>query len=378
MIEQTLAIIRNTFFESIRQPIMLVVLVVATIAIIMANPLAAFTMDDDQRMLIDMGLATVFVSGVLLAAFIATSVLTREIENRTALTVVSKPVSRPIFIIGKYLGVSAAMVLAMLYLGLVFMLVEMQPVLQTVRTPMHQPVLVFGLLAAAIGVGTGIWCNYFYNKVFASTVLCVTTPLAALAYLLCLPFAHDFSRQPIEQSFKPQFWIAFICITIAVLVLTAIAIAASTRFKQVMTLCITLGVFMAGMLSDWYIGQPREEIRSLWLSRAIDAGQTVTEERERVIELVSGEVSQPIVEQVHVPLVSLSSMSEGWESFRYAGYSLAYAVVPNFQVHVLIDALTQGHRIPRAYLVEAGLYGFFCITIALSTAVILFQRREVG
>ena len=43
-----------------------------TIALILANPLAAFTMEDDQRMLIDMGLATVFLCGCLLSAFIAT------------------------------------------------------------------------------------------------------------------------------------------------------------------------------------------------------------------------------------------------------------------------------------------------------------------
>ena len=86
MFQQTFAIFRNTFFESIRQPIMLVVLMVATIAIILANPLAAFTMENDQPHAHRHGLATVFICGCLLAAFIATNVLGREIENRTALT----------------------------------------------------------------------------------------------------------------------------------------------------------------------------------------------------------------------------------------------------------------------------------------------------
>ena len=107
MIEQLLAIDRNTFFESIRQPIVLVVLIIASVFLILSNPLAAFTMEDDQRMLIDIGMATVFLSGTLLAAFVATGVLTREIENKTALTVISKPVGRPVFVIGKFLGVAA-------------------------------------------------------------------------------------------------------------------------------------------------------------------------------------------------------------------------------------------------------------------------------
>jgi ABC-2 type transport system permease protein len=378
MIEQTLAIIRNTFFESIRQPIMLVLLVVATIALILSNPLAAFTMDDDQRMLVDMGLATVFVCGTILAAFIATSVLTREIENRTALTVVSKPVPRPLFILGKYLGVAAAIGLATIYMGLVFMLVELQPVRQTVRTPFHMPVIVFTTLALVIGAGVGVWCNFFYNRVFASTVIAVTTPLLALAYVLSLMFSHDFTQQAMSLSFKPHFWMGFIAILMAILVLTAVAIAASTRLSQVLTLCVTLAVFMVGMLSDWFIGRPMETLRSTWLERARAEGQTVTAEVSRTIQLVTGEVSPPIVDTLETPLVALNTMAEGWESMIYGLLAAAYAIVPNFQRLLLMDALTQQHVIPPAYLGYAVLYGLFCIIAALTLAVILFQRREVG
>ena len=78
MFQQLLAITRNTFFESIRQPIMLVVLVAASVLIVLSNPLSAFTMDENQRMLVDIGLATVFLAGAVLAAFIATNVLGRD------------------------------------------------------------------------------------------------------------------------------------------------------------------------------------------------------------------------------------------------------------------------------------------------------------
>src|SRR5438477_3012435 len=124
MFQQTFAIIRNTFFESIRQPVMLVVLMVATLLIILSNPLSGYTMSNDQKMLIDVGLATVFISGAILASFIATSVLGNEIENRTALTVISKPVARPLFVLGKFFGVAGALALATLYMSFVFLLVE--------------------------------------------------------------------------------------------------------------------------------------------------------------------------------------------------------------------------------------------------------------
>ena len=115
MFQQLLAIIRNTFFESVRQPVVLVVLVGAALLIVLSNPLSAFTMDENQRMLIDIGLATIFMSAALLSGFIATSVLGREISNKTALTVISKPVGRPLFVIGKFLGVALAMMLATLF-----------------------------------------------------------------------------------------------------------------------------------------------------------------------------------------------------------------------------------------------------------------------
>jgi ABC-2 type transport system permease protein len=378
MLGQTLAIIRNTFFESIRQPITLVILAIATVGLIFSNLLAGFTMEDDQRMMIDLGLSTVFICGTLLAAFIATNVLNREIENKTVLTVIAKPVSRPLFVIGKFLGVAGALTLAAVYMSCVFLLVEMHGVLQTVRDPVHQPVLVFGIGAGVLGLAVGIWCNYFYGMVFSSTVIAVTTPLVALAYVLCLMFSHDFSVQPMSTAFNGQLIVALVSITMGLLVLTAIAIAASTRLGQVLTLCVTLGVFFLGMLSDWFFGRQLARIDGVWLQRASGEGLTRMVEEVRTIALKTGEVEHPVV-QVEVATVPLSHMANGWgERFEHAAYAIGYAILPNFQSFWFSDALTQGHIIPLGLLWQVMLYGVLYIVVALSVAVILFQRREVG
>ncbi|MCH2160830.1 MAG: ABC transporter permease, partial [Phycisphaerales bacterium] len=185
-LEQLLAITRNTFFESIRQPVLLVVLVICTILVVLSNPFSAYTLQDDNKMFVDIGLSTIFMGTAILSAFIASNVLTREIENRTVLTVVSKPVSRPIFVLGKYLGIAAAQTLALLFLTLAFMMVEIHGVQQTVTTPYHLPVILFGFGSMLVGAVIGIWCNYFYAWVFSSTFLVATTPLLLIAYLLCL------------------------------------------------------------------------------------------------------------------------------------------------------------------------------------------------
>lgn len=379
MFQQTFAIIRNTFFESIRQPIMLVVLGAATILIILSNPLSAFTMVDDQRMLIDIGLATVFLCGALLSAFIATNVLGREIENRTALTVISKPVNRPVFVMGKYIGVSAALTVGTLYMCFVFLLVEQHTVLQTVRDPVHVPVVAFGLGAGILGVGTGIWCNYFYGKVFTSTVICVTTPLAALAYIFSMMFKSNFTPQSIAVGFKPQLWLAIVGVLVAILILSAIAIAASTRLGQVMTLCITIGVFLMGMLSDWFFGQHLTKMQDGWLQEASAAGRTRIVERVQTVRFTNGEVDT-IPNKVEVPddETSLWDFATRGEKIEFALTRAAYSIVPNFQVLWLSDAVTQKHVIPVGYIATTTLYGACHIFAALSVAVLLFQRREVG
>ena len=342
-LEQLLAIARNTFFESIRQPVLLVVLVVCTILVVLSNPFSAYTLMDDNKMFVDIGLSTIFMGGAILSAFIASNVITREIHNKTVLTVVSKPVSRSVFVLGKYLGVAGAQILAMVFLGLVFMLVEIHGVQQTVTTPYHLPVIFFGSGAIILGAATGIWCNYFYGWVFSSTFAVCTTPLLLIAYVLALLFNHEFSTQSPAVAFDGNLWIALLMVLLAELVLTAIAVAASTRFGQIITLLITVGLFLLGLLSDWIFARRINALRDVFDSL--------------------GQSSTSPFDGAHL---------EFWF------FKALYAVVPNFQVFWLADAITQGSTITADYIAWTVPYGLVLIVIALCIAIMLFQRREVG
>ena len=342
-LEQLLAITRNTFFESIRQPVLLVVLVICTILVVLSNPFSAYTLQDDNKMFVDIGLSTIFMGTAILSAFIASNVLTREIENRTVLTVVSKPVSRPIFVIGKYLGIAAAQTLALLFLTLAFMMVEIHGVQQTVTTPYHQPVIIFGFGSMLLGAGIGIWCNYFYGWVFSSTFLVATTPVLLVSYLLCLFLDHEFATQAPSVSFQGGLWVAAFVLGLGALVLTAIAITASTRLGQVLTLMVTVGFFILGLLSDWLFGRKVDEYAA-------------------VFETLEQTGASP----------TLGMVAWAWL------FKVAYSVVPNFQVFWLADAVTQEATIPGDYLAWTIPYGILFIVICLSLAVMLFQRREVG
>ena len=342
-LEQLLAIARNTFFESIRQPVLLVVLVACGLLVVLSNPFSAYTLTDDQRMFVDIGLSTIFVGGAILAAFVATNVLTREIDNRTVLTVVSKPVSRPVFILGKFLGVAGAQTVVMIFLALLFMLVEIHGVREAVSDPWHLPVILLGSSAILLGAAAGIWCNFFYGWVFSSTFVVLTTPLLLLAYGLCLILGPDFSPQSPAKAFQGDLWVAVFVLFVGEFVLTAIAVAASTRLGQVLTLVTTVGFFILGLLSDWLFGRRIARIDETVIA-ITDAGG----------------------------LPDFALQAEYWS------LKVAYSVVPNFQVFWLADAITQDAAIPTGYLAVTIPYGLAMMTVALAIAVILFQRREVG
>ncbi len=378
MFTQTFAIAKNAFFESVRQPIVFVLLIAATLLLMLASPLSAFTMENDQRMLLDLGLATIFMIGMFLAIFVSSNVLGREIHNKTTLTVVSKPVGRPQFLIGKFIGASSAICLATFYVAIVFGLVELQEVFQTVRVPIHLPVILFGFIAFAIGTGTAIWCNYFYGFVFSSTWICVTTPFIVLAYLLSLNFGPDFSTQPMLSTLKIDLWKAVFAIMVSVVMLGSIAIAVSTRMNQLGTLLATIIIFFIGMMSDAWFGKPMYNLEELWLDRAAIEGQVDVVEETRIMQKTNGDVEEVITE-VRIPSsgVALSSYAAGYEYPIWTACKIGSAVVPNFQVLWLTDAITQENVIPNRYLSKTFSYGFLYIIAAVSLGIVLFQRREV-
>jgi len=263
MLQQLIAIFKNTFLESIRQPIYLIMIGIGILALVLNLNMSAFTLDDDNKFLIDMGMATIFLCALLIAAFVATSVLTLEIENRTVLTVVSKPVGRPLFILGKYLGVSAAVLVALTILSCTFLLTIRHGVLQTASDKIDYPVIVFSLIAVVLSLLIGIIANYLYGWVFTSTTVSALFPLSVLAYFGILAVGKHWEFQlftskaflGISPDLKPQILIAIFGLSLAVLVICSIAIAASTRLGQVMTLFTCVMVFMLGLLSDHFFGQ---------------------------------------------------------------------------------------------------------------------------
>lgn len=317
-----LTVARNAFLESIRQPIHAVLICVGLLALVLNVNLAAYTLEDDNKLLIDLGLSTLFLVGLLLAAFTSTSVLSREIENKTVLTVVSKPVARAVVVIGKYLGVAAAIVSAYWLLAVVFLLTVRHRVQTTVRVEdtYDTVVITFGILAILVTLLVAGLANYLYRRPFASTFAVVGGLAATAAWGIVSCIDRSWAVQPPWADFNPQLAIGLVMVMEAILVLSAIAIAASTRLGQISTLVMCIGCFLLGLVGEYFIS-------------------------------VAG--------------------GGGW-------VAPAAAVIPNLQFFWPADALTQGHPITLGYLGSLSLYVACLVTAILSLAVILFQGRDVG
>lgn len=105
------------------QPLYLVLLSLGAVAIILFLIMPFNTLGEDIKLLKDSGMTLIMVLGLIQAVWSAGTSVSDEIEGRTALTVLSKPVSRRSFIIGKYVGIMMGVLVLFVILGLLLMVV---------------------------------------------------------------------------------------------------------------------------------------------------------------------------------------------------------------------------------------------------------------
>lgn len=98
------AIALNTFKEAIRDKILYNLLIFALIMITASILLGRLTIGQDQRVIKDIGLASMSLFGMLIATLVGTNLVHKEIRKKTIYTILSKPIKRYEFILGKYIG----------------------------------------------------------------------------------------------------------------------------------------------------------------------------------------------------------------------------------------------------------------------------------
>lgn len=98
------AIALNTFKEAVRDRILYAILAFAMVMIASTAILATIGAGSGPKIIRDLGLGFISLFGTLIAIFIGIGLVHKEIDRRTIYTIISKPIHRYQFILGKYLG----------------------------------------------------------------------------------------------------------------------------------------------------------------------------------------------------------------------------------------------------------------------------------
>lgn len=116
----------HTFQESVRERVLYNLVVFALLLIGAAILFSKISLGVEQIILVNLGLSSISVIGLLMAIFIGIGLVWKEIDRRTIYNVLSKPVRRAEFILGKYLGllttliVNTAIMTAGFYVALLY------------------------------------------------------------------------------------------------------------------------------------------------------------------------------------------------------------------------------------------------------------------
>ena len=172
----------HTFKESVREKVLYNLVAFALLLIGTAILFGSISVGVEQIILITLGLTSISVFGLLIAIFIGIDLVSKEIERRTIYNILSKPVSRPEFILGKYLGllftllVNTAIMTVGFYAALFYQ--KRALLLDDLR---FLGAVYFILLELAMVVGIAV--------VFS----CISTPVLSAVYTFCLYVIGNFS-----------------------------------------------------------------------------------------------------------------------------------------------------------------------------------------
>jgi ABC-type transport system involved in multi-copper enzyme maturation permease subunit len=199
---KALTIARATALQAIRQPAFLVLAAFGAMLLVVSIFLSYFTFGEDIKMYKDTGLTAITFAGLLLALLTSSSAVAEEIEGKTAVTLLSKPVNRREFIVGKFLGIELAVLALFVVLGTLFAL--------------------------------GVWYKYVYDLREGAG--------GAIDQAMRL-------RQ--VQQVIPGLVLGFFEVT----VLAAISVAISTRLPMLVNLIVCISIFFLGHLTPVLVDQ---------------------------------------------------------------------------------------------------------------------------
>ncbi len=112
-----LTVAKFTIFEIYRSKIAITLIVLIFALMLLSFIASSFGYGAPEKISLDVGLGIMSLSNVIMAIFLGSSLLSKEIEQRTLYMVISRPVSRVSFLLGKVTGLSSVLLINSIALG---------------------------------------------------------------------------------------------------------------------------------------------------------------------------------------------------------------------------------------------------------------------
>lgn len=170
--------------EAIRQPAFFVLAFIASASLVCSVFVAYFTFGEDIKMYKDTGLTTISFACLLLALLTASSTVAEEIDGKTAITLLSKPINRRQFIIGKFMGIELGVLTLYALLGTLFALGVWYKYPYDMRESGGGAVEPAKRLAQVLQVMPGLVLGFFEVTVLAAISVAISTRLPMLVNLV--------------------------------------------------------------------------------------------------------------------------------------------------------------------------------------------------
>lgn len=307
----------NTVLDIIRQPVILLLTTTCVVLIGLLPATAVFAFGEEARLVRDGALALHLVFGLLVAGAAAAATIYTEIKRGAAATVLCKPVSRGLYFISTYIGVLMVLLL-FCAIALLSGLLSVRMVLQGMQTDGRIGALF--LAAVLVAFGCAAMSNFMLRRQFVSQAFIGLLPCLAAALVTAAWLAPNGHAVRFGSLMAWRMVPAGILVSLAVMVLAALAVSLSTRLPPVLSTSACAALFSLGLVSDY--------------------------------------------------LFRTAAATSWW-----AG--LSYRLLPNWQDFWIVDALSGGGNIPWGYVVGAAGYAGLYTVAVLALGLLSFHRVEI-
>jgi len=172
--KRILAIAVNTFRQSLRDRILFVAVGFAVFFIAFSMFIGSISLDQNVRIMQNMGLAVIFLLQMFVAIFVSASLIYTEVERRTFFMILSKPLYRSEVLLGKFIGLAFLNALVTLLTAVVYVVIVYS-----------KAGFVFPFVGSLLAIGFG-FMEALMVTLLGMLFSALTSPILAVFYLIAV------------------------------------------------------------------------------------------------------------------------------------------------------------------------------------------------